>query len=55
MGRYGSTAVANAALLNCSPLLCYHAGSLDGEQRLIVKGRFQPKAFEGCLRRYMNE
>lgn len=31
------------------------SGSLDGQQRLIVKGRFLPKAFEGCLRRYMNE
>lgn len=31
------------------------SGSLDGQQRLILKGRFLPKAFEGCLRRYMNE
>jgi len=31
------------------------SGSLDGQNRLIVKGRFQPKAFEGVLRRYMNE
>lgn len=31
------------------------SGSLDGQSRLIVKGRFQPKAFEGVLRRYMNE
>lgn len=31
------------------------SGSLDGQQRLIIKGRFLPKAFEGCLRRYMNE
>ena len=31
------------------------SGSLDGQQRLIMKGRFLPKAFEGCLRRYMNE
>lgn len=30
-------------------------GSLDGQQRLIVKGRFLPKAFEGVLRRYINE
>lgn len=31
------------------------SGSLDGQARLILKGRFLPKAFEGCLRRYMNE
>jgi translation initiation factor 2 subunit 2 len=31
------------------------SGSQDGQQRLIMKGRFLPKAFEGCLRRYMNE
>jgi len=31
------------------------SGSLDGQQRLIVKGRFLPKAFEGVLRRYVNE
>ena len=31
------------------------AGSLDGQMRLIVKGRFLPKAFEGVLRRYINE
>ena len=31
------------------------SGSLDGQQRLICKGRFQPKAFEGVLRRYANE
>ena len=31
------------------------SGSLDGQQRLIMKGRFQPKSFETCLRRYMND
>eukprot|EP00884_Botryococcus_braunii_P017471 jgi/Botrbrau1/4407/Bobra.0348s0001.2 len=31
------------------------SGNLDGQNRLIVKGRFLPKAFEGVLRRYMNE
>ena len=32
------------------------SGNLDGDQaRLIVKGRFLPKAFEGVLRRYANE
>ncbi|KAK9823270.1 hypothetical protein WJX72_001477 [[Myrmecia] bisecta] len=31
------------------------SGSLDGQQRLVVKGRFLPKAFEGVLRRYVNE
>ncbi|XP_052173894.1 eukaryotic translation initiation factor 2 subunit beta-like isoform X2 [Diospyros lotus] len=30
-------------------------GSLDGQQRLVVKGRFAPKNFEGILRRYINE
>ncbi|XP_009416325.1 eukaryotic translation initiation factor 2 subunit beta isoform X2 [Musa acuminata AAA Group] len=30
-------------------------GSLDGQQRLVVKGRFAPKNFEGILRRYVNE
>lgn len=31
------------------------SGSLDGQQRLIVKGRFLPKSFETVLRRYVNE
>ncbi|XP_020591602.1 eukaryotic translation initiation factor 2 subunit beta-like [Phalaenopsis equestris] len=30
-------------------------GSLDGQQRLVVKGRFAPKNFEGILKRYINE
>ncbi|GBG73600.1 hypothetical protein CBR_g16943 [Chara braunii] len=30
-------------------------GSRDGQQRLICKGRFLPKVFEGVLRRYMTE
>ncbi|KAJ0612679.1 putative translation initiation factor IF2/IF5 [Helianthus annuus] len=29
------------------------SGSLDGQQRLVVKGRFAPKNFEGILRRYV--
>ncbi|MFS7907888.1 putative translation initiation factor IF2/IF5 [Helianthus anomalus] len=28
------------------------SGSLDGQQRLVVKGRFAPKRFEEILRRY---
>lgn len=31
------------------------SGSLDGQQRLIIKGRFAPKDFENILRRYVNE
>lgn len=31
------------------------SGSIDGEQRLIIKGRFQPKNIEGVLRRYIQE
>eukprot|EP00249_Psilotum_nudum_P018174 c26675_g2_i2 orf=549-929(+) len=31
------------------------SGNLDGQQRLVVKGRFAPKNFEGILRRYVNE
>ncbi|KAL1549148.1 eukaryotic translation initiation factor 2 subunit beta-like [Salvia divinorum] len=31
------------------------SGSLDGQQRLVVKGRFAPNNFEGILRRYINE
>ncbi|XP_068668465.1 eukaryotic translation initiation factor 2 subunit beta-like [Aristolochia californica] len=31
------------------------SGSLDGQQRLVIKGRFAPKNFEGILRRYINE
>ena len=31
------------------------SGNLDGQSRLVVKGRFLPKAFEGVLRRYVNE
>ncbi|AWU74918.1 hypothetical protein CAS74_003278 [Pichia kudriavzevii] len=31
------------------------SGSIDGEQRLIVKGRFQAKNIEGVLRRYIQE
>jgi len=30
-------------------------GSTDGNDRLILKGRFQPKGIETVLRRYMNE
>ncbi|XP_022746525.1 eukaryotic translation initiation factor 2 subunit beta-like isoform X2 [Durio zibethinus] len=29
--------------------------SPDGQQRLVVKGRFEPKNFEGILRHYINE
>lgn len=31
------------------------SGSIDGEQRLIIKGRFQPKNIEDVLRRYIQE
>lgn len=31
------------------------SGSIDGEQRLIIKGRFQDKNIEGVLRRYIQE
>jgi hypothetical protein len=31
------------------------SGNLDGQQRLIVKGRFLPKGFETVLRRYVYE
>lgn len=31
------------------------SGSLDGQSRLIIKGRFQPKNFEVTLRRYVND
>ncbi|KAL6504102.1 hypothetical protein OROGR_026025 [Orobanche gracilis] len=31
------------------------SGSLDGQQRMVIKGRFAPKNFEGILRRYINE
>jgi translation initiation factor 2 subunit 2 len=31
------------------------SGSLDGQQRLVVKGRFMPKGFENVIRRYVNE
>ena len=34
-------------------LVC--SGNLDGQQRLIVKGRFLPKGFENVIRRYVNE
>ncbi|KAL6294779.1 hypothetical protein ACE6H2_002921 [Prunus campanulata] len=30
------------------------SGSLDGQQRLVVKGRFAPDNFQGILRRYVN-
>ncbi|VAH90671.1 unnamed protein product [Triticum turgidum subsp. durum] len=30
------------------------SGSLDGQQRLVIKGRFAPKNFEAILRRYMS-
>lgn len=30
-------------------------GSVDGSQRLIIKGRFQPKQIENVLRRYIGE
>lgn len=28
-------------------------GSVDGSQRLVIKGRFQPKQLENVLRRYI--
>lgn len=31
------------------------SGSIDGDQRLIIKGRFQAKNIEGVLRRYIQE
>ena len=31
------------------------SGTLDGQQRLIIKGRFLPKVFEGVLRHYFIE
>lgn len=31
------------------------SGSIDGEQRLVIKGRFQAKNIEGVLRRYIQE
>ena len=31
------------------------SGSLDGQQRLVAKGRFAPKNFEGILRRYISK
>ncbi|KAF8071367.1 Eukaryotic translation initiation factor 2 subunit beta [Scenedesmus sp. PABB004] len=31
------------------------SGSLDGQARLVCKGRFLPKSFETVLRRYVNE
>lgn len=30
-------------------------GNLDGQQRLIIKGRFAPKNFESILQKYANE
>ncbi|KAG5544600.1 hypothetical protein RHGRI_017137 [Rhododendron griersonianum] len=30
------------------------SGSLDGQQRLVVKGGFTPKFFEGILQRYVS-
>ena len=37
----------------CVAMPC--SGNLDGQQRLIVKGRFLPKGFENVIRRYVNE
>ena len=31
------------------------SGSLDGQQRLVVKGRFASKNFEGILQRYISK
>lgn len=31
------------------------SGSIDGEKRLIIKGRYQPKHIEGVLRKYIQE
>ena len=31
------------------------SGSLDGQQRLVIKGRFAPKNFEAILRRYISK
>merc|ERR1712227_455420 len=31
------------------------SGSIDGEKRLVLKGKFQPKQMESVLRRYILE
>lgn len=31
------------------------SGSVDGSQRLVIKGRFQQKQIENVLRRYIGE
>ncbi|ODQ79455.1 hypothetical protein BABINDRAFT_161853 [Babjeviella inositovora NRRL Y-12698] len=31
------------------------SGSIDGQKRLVIKGRFQPKQIENVLRRYIME
>jgi translation initiation factor 2 subunit 2 len=30
-------------------------GSLDGQQRLVIKGRFAPNFFEAIMRRYISK
>ena len=54
--QVGCTLVINANLLCMLALQeLGTSGNLDGQQRLIVKGRFLPKGFENVIRRYMNE
>ena len=31
------------------------SGSIDGQQRLVLKGRFTPKGVENIIRRYISE
>ena len=47
-------AIPFPAPLRASPSSKGTSGNLDGQQRLVVKGRFLPKVFEGILRRYIS-
>ena len=36
-------------------LYCFSSGSIDGNNQLIIKGRFQQKQIENVLRRYISK
>ena len=33
----------------------FHSGSIDGNNQLVIKGRFQQKQIENVLRRYISK
>ena len=52
--QYARALVSNTCLLNGLVML-WCSGSIDGNNQLIIKGRFQQKQIESVLRRYISK